>query len=91
MCCVGRSANISQISAAAEEIDQRLATAQENLAQVDGELARLQSDAGQLKERIPTLVTTAAVVTTLLLAWTGYGIVGLIRQAWFDLHGGGAT
>jgi uncharacterized protein (DUF3084 family) len=90
VCCVGRSANISQISAAAEEIDQRLATAQENLAQVDGELARLQSDAGQLKERIPTLVTTAAVVTTLLLAWNSYAMVVLIQQAWSGLRSGGS-
>ena len=86
MCCVGRSANISQISAAAEEIDQRLATAQENLAQVDGELVALQTDAGQLKQQIPTLVTTIAIVLTLILAWTGYAMVTLTRQAWSELR-----
>jgi hypothetical protein len=86
----GAGANISEISAAAAEIDQRLGAAQENLAQVDGELARLQSDTGQLKERIPTLVTTAAVVITLLLAWSGYAMVVLIQQAWSGLRSGGS-
>jgi len=82
----GAGAEISEISAAAAELDQRLGTARERLAELDGELATLQTNANQLEQKIPILVTVIAVVLTLLLGWTTYGMVILIGRAWTGLR-----
>ncbi len=82
----GTASEVSKISTAASNINHELETAQQDLAQVDGRLVALQAEVDQLRQRIATLLTIAAVVTTLLLAWVSYAMVVVIRRAWMDLR-----
>lgn len=79
--------DISTVSNAAAKVYDALGQVQDNVAEVDGRLNALQADTRQLKARISTLVTIIAVVITLLLGWSAYAMVVLIRQGWSDLRG----
>lgn len=80
------SGEISQLSATAAAVNDRLGVTQQNLAQLDTRLAALEAGANQLKQRISTLVTIVAVVNTALFGWTIYAMVVVIRQAWSELR-----
>ncbi len=82
----GTASEVSKISSTASNIDHGLETAQADLAQVDSRLIALQAGAGQLKQRISTLLTIVAIVTTVLSAWVSYAMVVVIRRAWTDLR-----
>lgn len=82
----GTASEVSKISTAASNIDHELEMAQQDLAQADSRLVALQAEAGQLRQRISTLLTIAAAVITLLSAWVSYAMVVVIRRAWTDLR-----
>ncbi len=80
------STGVSRVSASASALTQRLKTVQENLGRIDSRLATLQDKANQLKQTIPPLITTSAVVISLVLGWIIYALVILIKRAWSDLR-----
>ena len=80
-------AEISEISTATENVGNRLASARENLAQIDSWLGALQTGAAQLKQTIPIYVNILVVILTLVLVWVGYGMVVLIQRALVQLQG----
>jgi len=83
----GSAAKVSKISTAAENVNNRLSTSRERLAEVDGRLAALQGGAAQLKQSVPVYINIIVVILILVLAWVIYAMVVLIRQSLAQLRG----
>lgn len=81
----GAASEVGKISAAAGEVNARLDETNANLNGLDGELASLQTRAGDFKGRFRTMATIAAIVVSLTLIWVIYAMVILIMKYWAEL------
>ena len=82
----GAASSISTLSTTAASVDERLVTAQNDLAQLDSRLEQVIADAHRLGQQVNTGITVSAVVVTLLFGWTAYAMVVLILQSWAKLR-----
>lgn len=80
------AAQIGTISERASQIDNRLEATQKELAVVDGQLDKLQTQARYIRERFPTWATITAILLTVLFIWTSYGMIHLMRAHWTELQ-----
>ncbi len=78
--------SVSRVSDAAGAVTTRLDTTVSNLNEVDSNLADIQTSAQTLTENLVTIVTITAIVITLFLVWTIYGMVLLTQNHWRILH-----
>ena len=72
---------ISKITTAASDLNMQLANIRSNLQLVDSELKSIQVQSRELQELLPTLLTSIAIMVTLLAVWVGYSQMVIIERA----------
>jgi DNA repair exonuclease SbcCD ATPase subunit len=72
---------ISKITTAASDLNLQLANIRSNLQLVDSELKSIQVQSRELQELLPTLLTSIAIMVTLLAVWVGYSQMVIIERA----------
>lgn len=77
----GTAGGISKITAAVRDFNLQVVNIRSNLQLVDSELENIQVLSRDLQDLLPTLLTSIAVVMTLLAAWIGYSQIVMIEQA----------
>ncbi len=82
----GAASEVSKISAAAGEVNDRLEITSQNLSNLDNELDDLQTRANEWKDRFRTITMIAALVLTFIFVWTIYAMVVLIKKYWAELQ-----
>lgn len=82
----GAAGGVSNISAAAGNVNGRLETTSQNLSDLDSNLADLQSRANDWQGRFRTIATVLALVLTLFLIWVIFAMVNMIMKYWTELQ-----
>jgi chromosome segregation ATPase len=77
----GTAGRISKITASVSDLNMQLANIRSNLQLVDSELENIQVQSRELQELLPSLLTSIAVMVTLLAAWVGYSQIVIIERA----------
>ena len=81
------SGTISRVTDGISRVEGGLSNVETKLNAVDADLAAAQAQAAQLSQTIPTVITVAMVIFTLLALWVAYTQVVVIRGAWPRLRG----
>jgi phosphomevalonate kinase len=77
----GTAGKISKITASVSDLNIQLANIRSNLQLIDSELENIQVQSRKLQELLPSLMTSIAVMVTLLAAWVGYSQIVIIERA----------
>ena len=85
------SGTISRVTDGVSRVEDGLSNVETTLNSVDTQLAAAQAQAAQLSQTIPTVITVAMVIFTLLALWVAYTQVVVLRGAWARLRGHNAT
>lgn len=78
----GSAETIGTVAQAANQVNTRLGTTENNLTALDAELANVQTRAMALIDLFRLVATITALVTTLILAWLIYALIILMRRYW---------
>jgi uncharacterized phage infection (PIP) family protein YhgE len=80
------SGTISRVTDGVTRVEDGLNNVETTLNGVDTDLAAAQARAAQLRQTIPTAITVAMIVFTLLALWIAYTQVVVMRGAWSRLR-----
>lgn len=82
----GTAGKLSKITVSVSDLNMQLADIRSNLQLVVSDLENIQVQSKKLQELLPSLLTSIAVMVTLLAAWVGYSQVVIIERAVKDFR-----
>jgi uncharacterized phage infection (PIP) family protein YhgE len=85
------SGTVSRVTDGISRVEGGLSNVETTLSSVDTQLAAAQARAAQLSQTIPTALTVAMILITLLALWVAYTQIVVMRGAWRKLRAPGVS
>ena len=85
------SGTVSRVTDGISRVEGGLSNVETTLNSVDTQLAAAQARAAQLSQTIPTALTVAMILITLLALWVAYTQIVVMRGAWRKLRAPGVS